>query len=166
MSTGFSYSGNTRKRTKSGYLKGSEMYAIRSYLQDYRKEKAAASFAGRQSSNQDTIKDTQASKQDTYRKQKDVDRTVLHNRLGGTKAMLGQAEAVLVVKKIPSRTDLSPDDYNRLRDTVQAIESKRYANALFRCEIVLEREDSTLQSTEKEIMSISEALGHLLWAFQ
>lgn len=162
MEIGFRTLGNTRKKSKKGYLKSAETHAIYQDLLLYRQQSAS------QKQQPPSPRPQAAQKQQPKPGQASAngEHTQLRNHINSARVMLEQGKSVMAVKKLPTATDLSQEAYARLYRTSQAIQSGQMAADLLRWEEALKKDAPAVRAAAENVMRLNRELSFFLNAFR
>ena len=136
-----------------GYLKHGQFVAIRNNLLAYRNTRAS-------SQNQQSTPAGHQSSAEQLQEQKR-----LRSSLNAANALLQQTKSVVRVKKIPSRTDLTPQDYHRLNRLVDALNNGNYDRTLAFCNKLLQGNLTNLRTGQQDVMRVCNDLNAVMQMF-
>ena len=163
-----------------GYLKPEQFQMVRAVLLEERKKPASTSSA-RPAQNQQasqTVRQDQANSGQKTRpivernnpavaqKQLEADREKLRSLVRSARDMLAQARDLVAVKKIPSRTDLQPEDYTFLQQAIDRLNAGGYDDRLRRCEGSLNGNQEDVSGASDQAMSVCEEISRILWVYR
>ncbi|MBR1585683.1 MAG: hypothetical protein IJ662_09100 [Clostridia bacterium] len=170
--------GKTKIASQRGYLKKDEFAAINRYLRRFRKQAGPTTRAPEQKTAQTPPPEKKATptpppeqhKQTAAQTQQPDPtpelREQLNHHLAGADAMLQQAKDVLTLHKVPTRTDLTPQDYDALKRTVDQLTTGAMSAELQACRAALGQDAQHLRQADQTVMRICEDLSRVMNAFR
>ena len=130
-----------------GYLNKGQFIAVRNSICAYRSQQACAGRkAGSRNESSERILEQQR----------------LRSQISAAAALLQQTRSVITVKKIPTRTDLTVQDYHRLRTLVSQLECGKYDRSLASCSKQLQGDLANLRTGQQNVMNMCNDLNTMM----
>ena len=156
-----------------GYLRPGQMKLVGDFLEKYRKEnsRAASQPAGSTAQAKPAAQEPQAAaaQSRTTRPQPNdlsAERESLRRNIEAARAMIRHAEDIMAVKKVPTRTDLTEQDYAWLKRCVDKLGKGQYAALLSQCENSLQGNLGKIRNANSQAMSVCADISRLMWMFR
>ena len=156
-----------------GYLRPGQMKLVGDFLDQYRKENSrqAAQPAGSSARAKPAAQkqQTAAAPSGTAGPQANslsAERESLRRNIEAARAMIRHAEDIMAVKKVPTRTDLTEQDYAWLKRCVDKLGKGQYAALLSQCENSLQGNMGKIRNANSQVTSVCADISRLMWMFR